>query len=135
MPDSTPPRPTQRIGKPASSGSSPGLKAVTTRGSSTQIPHAGKTTTARRIAGRAEVVASGEDLEASQVRQRMASGGTRPMGLSLRWKIVCGMGAITVATAVLIFIVVYSKAVNQLSDEIDLKGVPMPIPAYTTPTS
>ncbi len=44
-------------------------------------------------------------------------------GLSLRWKIVAAMAGITVATGILIFIVVYSRAVNQYSREIDDKGI------------
>ncbi len=53
----------------------------------------------------------------------MAAPAGAPRGISLRWKIVIGMAGITVATAILIFFVVYSKAVGQLSDEIDAKGI------------
>jgi serine phosphatase RsbU (regulator of sigma subunit) len=132
MPDPTPPRPTQRFSKPGPSGSSPGLKPVTKSiaakpSSSTQIPHTGKVSTVRRAVApppsKAEIVSSGDDFEGSEVRTRMASGSTRPKGLSLRWKIVCAMTGITVATAILIFVVVNKQAVDQLSDEIDAKGV------------
>ncbi|HLF93167.1 MAG TPA: SpoIIE family protein phosphatase [Planctomycetota bacterium] len=125
MAESTPPKPTRRI---PSAGSSPGLKPVGQRpSSSTQIPHTGRTTTARRAApppaSRAEVVASSDDIGASSVRSTMARGASNPRGLSLRWKIVCAMTGITIATAILIFVVVYKKAVDQLSSEIDSKGV------------
>ena len=129
MPDPTPPRPnpTQRVSKPLSPGSSPGLKPVAKKtSSSTQIPQAGKPPTVRRAApppSKVEIVASSDDIEASEVRSRMAAGSARPQGLSLRLKIVGAMAGITVATAILIFVVVNSKAVGQLSDEIDAKGV------------
>jgi serine phosphatase RsbU (regulator of sigma subunit) len=68
-----------------------------------------------------EVVVS-SDPDHSTVRRRV-SGGLKPRGLSLRWKILIAMTGITVVTAILIFIVVYAKAVSQLNDEIDSKGV------------
>jgi serine phosphatase RsbU (regulator of sigma subunit) len=70
-----------------------------------------------------ELVSSGEDLNVSQIRRKVAGTSMAPRGLSLRWKIVLGMTGITVVTAILIFIVVYTKAVGQLDDEIDAKGV------------
>jgi serine phosphatase RsbU (regulator of sigma subunit) len=70
-----------------------------------------------------EVVSSSEDQDLSEVRMRVATPPSTTMGLSLRWKIVIGMAAITVATAILIFITVNSKAVAQLSDEINAKGI------------
>ena len=74
---------------------------------------------------KAEVVASHDDDEISEVRRSVAPPLSATLGLSLRWKIVIGMAAITIATAILIFITVNSKAVTQLSDEIDAKGVQM----------
>jgi serine phosphatase RsbU (regulator of sigma subunit) len=117
MPDGPPPRPTSRV--PA--GKAPAKPTA----SSTQIPRAGST---RRVAPAPPsgpvVVASHDGDEPTHVRQRMA--GTRgPRGLSLRWKIVIAMVGITVATAVLIFVVVYTKAMGQLEDEIDAKGARM----------
>jgi serine phosphatase RsbU (regulator of sigma subunit) len=126
MPDPTPSKPTPRTSRVGLSGSSPGLKPVPARPpSSTLIPSTGKTPTARRAAAppKADIVASSDEVETSDVRTRMASGSMRPKGLSLRWKIVASMAGITITTAVLIFVVVYNKAVNQLSDEIDTKGV------------
>ena len=70
-----------------------------------------------------EVVASSEDQDLSEVRMRVATPPSATLGLSLRWKIVIAMAAITVATAILIFITVNSKAVAQLSDEINAKGI------------
>src|SRR5690349_18165262 len=66
---------------------------------------------------KAEVVASHDDDEASEVRRSVAPPSSATLGLSLRWKIVIGMAAITIATAIIIFITVNSKAVTQLSDE------------------
>lgn len=70
-----------------------------------------------------ELVSSGEDRDVSQVRRKVGSVPLAPAGLSLRWKIVLGMAGITIVTAVLIFVVVYTKAVGQLNSEIDAKGV------------
>jgi serine phosphatase RsbU (regulator of sigma subunit) len=80
-----------------------------------------KTTTVRH--SKPEVVASSDDQDLSEVRRQVATPASATLGLSLRWKIVIAMAAITVATAVLIFVSVNSKAVTQLSDEIDAKGV------------
>lgn len=46
----------------------------------------------------------------------------RPSGLSLRWKIVAAITTVTFLTGLLIFIVVYSNAVDQLDAAIDAKG-------------
>ena len=43
-------------------------------------------------------------------------------GISLRWKIMAAIAAVTFLTGILIFIVVYSNAVDQLDAEIDAKG-------------
>jgi sigma-B regulation protein RsbU (phosphoserine phosphatase) len=64
-----------------------------------------------------------DDRELSSVHRRVAGLGRSAVGLSLRWKIVLGMSSITVLTALLIFVVVSRKAVAQLNDEIDAKGV------------
>jgi serine phosphatase RsbU (regulator of sigma subunit) len=75
-------------------------------------------------ASKAEVVASSSDDEdLSEVRMRVATPPSSTQGLSLRWKIVIAMAAITIATAILIFVTVNSKAVAQLSDEINAKGI------------
>ncbi len=66
---------------------------------------------------------TGDEEEVSQVRQRVGAGTRAMKGVSLRWKIVIAMAGITVATGVLIYFVVYPKAVGQLDDEIDAKGV------------
>jgi serine phosphatase RsbU (regulator of sigma subunit) len=117
MPDAHPPKPSSR----AVSGKIPvsSLKP----GSSTSIRPATGTRRAPPPAseGGAEVVVS-SDSDHSTVRRRV-SGGLKPRGLSLRWKILLAMTGITVVTAILIFVVVYSKAVGQLSGEIDNKGV------------
>jgi serine phosphatase RsbU (regulator of sigma subunit) len=130
MADGTPPKPAtpRPSGKPPASP----LKQSSTHlrpSSSTALPRSG--TTARRALakpeaeavpqGPVEVVASSDGVEVSQVRRAVASS-PRLKGVSLRWKIVIAMAGITVATAVLIFVVVYSKAVSQLNDEIDAKG-------------
>jgi len=103
--------------------------------SSGQIPHLGPkpgstakipvSSTTRRGPSRSkpEMVSSSDDQDVSEVRQRVALPPSATMGLSLKWKIVIAMAAITVATAMLIFVSVNSKAVTQLSDEIDARGV------------
>jgi len=104
--------------------------------SSGQIPHMGPkpgstakipagSTTSRRATPRskAEIVSSSDDEEVSELRQRVAPPSGATLGLSLKWKIVIAMAAITVATAMLIFFSINSKAVTQLSDEIDAKGI------------
>src|SRR6185503_19149095 len=101
--------------------------------SSGQVPHLGAkhppnpASTSRikpaTVRSRPEVVASRDDDEPSEVRRSMATPPSSTLGLSLRWKIVIGMAAITIATAFIIFVTVNSKAVTQLSDEIDAKGV------------
>ena len=53
----------------------------------------------------------------------MAAPRFRSQGLSLRWKVVIAMVGITLATAVLIFVVVYMKALGQLNQEINAKGI------------
>jgi serine phosphatase RsbU (regulator of sigma subunit) len=75
------------------------------------------------VRSKPEIVASSEDQDLSEVRMRVATPPSTTMGLSLRWKIVIGMAAITIATTLLIFITVNSKAVAQLSDEINAKGI------------
>jgi serine phosphatase RsbU (regulator of sigma subunit) len=92
-------------------------------GSTAKIPIASSTTRRGSTRSKAEIVASSDDEDVSQVRQRVAPPSSATLGLSLRWKIVIAMAAITVATAMLIFVSVNSKAVTQLSDEIDAKGV------------
>jgi serine phosphatase RsbU (regulator of sigma subunit) len=111
------PKPTART---KSSGQIPhlGSKAPPPRPSSTTRIKA----TAARI-GKAEVVASSDDQDLSEVRRQVATPASATLGLSLRWKIVIAMAAITIATAILIFVSVSSKAVAQLSEEIDSKGV------------
>ncbi len=69
-----------------------------------------------------QLVSSGRE-EFSEIRRKVGSVPMTPRGLSLRWKIVLGMTGITIVTAILIFVVVYTKAVGQLDDEIDAKGV------------
>jgi sigma-B regulation protein RsbU (phosphoserine phosphatase) len=75
------------------------------------------------VRSKPEIVSSSDDEDVSEVRQRVAPPSRATLGLSLRWKIVIAMAAITVATAMLIFVSVNSKAVTQLSDEIDAKGI------------
>lgn len=70
-----------------------------------------------------EVVSSSDDGDLSEVRARVAPPPSAAMGLSLKWKIVIAMAAVTVATTMLIFVSVKSKAVAQLSDETDAKGI------------
>jgi serine phosphatase RsbU (regulator of sigma subunit) len=97
--------------------------------SSGKIPQQGQRpgSTARikpaTVRSKPEVVASSDDMDVSEVRMRVATPPSATLGLSLRWKIVIAMAAITVATAMLIFITVNSKAVAQLSDEINAKGI------------
>ena len=69
------------------------------------------------------VSSSGDREEYSEIRRKVGSVSMSPRGLSLRWKIVLGTAAITVVTAVLIFVVVYTMALGQLDREIDAKGV------------
>jgi len=116
---------------PEGQGSSP--KPTARPKSSGQVPHLGSkpppapasTTRIKQQTARSkpEVVASRDDDEVSEVRRSVAPPPSATLGLSLRWKIVIGMAAITIATAFIIFITVNSKAVTQLSDEIDAKGV------------
>jgi serine phosphatase RsbU (regulator of sigma subunit) len=102
--------------------------------SSGEIPHLGAksapprpgSTARMKVTGRtskAEVVASSDDQDLSEVRRSVATPPSSTMGLSLRWKIVIAMAVITIATAMLIFITVKSKAETQLSDEINAKGI------------
>ncbi|MBV8880616.1 MAG: SpoIIE family protein phosphatase [Planctomycetaceae bacterium] len=118
MADGPGPKSTQRM-KTSSSGQIPqvGPKPGSTAKMPVQPP-----TARRKTASKAEVVSS-DDEEVSELRQRVAPPSNAPLGLSLKWKIVIAMAAITVATAMLIFVSINSKAVNQLSDEIDAKGV------------
>jgi serine phosphatase RsbU (regulator of sigma subunit) len=116
MPEGQPPKPTA---KPKSSGQihALGAKAASSRpGSTARIKPA-------TVRSKPEVVASHDDDEVSEVRRSVAPPPSATLGLSLRWKIVIGMAAITIATAILIFVTVNSKAVTQLSEEIDAKGV------------
>src|SRR6185503_9837877 len=120
MSDGQIPKPSQRM--KASSGSIPHL------GGKTPPPRPPSTTRIRTATGStrrstAEVVASSDEGDMSEVRQRVATPASSSMGLSLRWKIVLSMAVITIATEILIFVSVNSKAVAQLSDEIDAKGV------------
>jgi serine phosphatase RsbU (regulator of sigma subunit) len=118
-------RPSQKRPAPKAGSSSrvqlPGPKAT----SSSRIPAAAPTRRMPREAASegAEIVASEEDLEVSSVRQKVGTHSSVPKGLSLRWKIVVAMSAVTVLTALLIFVVVFNKAMAQLSREIDAKGV------------
>ncbi|HZE98816.1 MAG TPA: SpoIIE family protein phosphatase [Planctomycetota bacterium] len=120
MPDGPGPKSTQKM-KSSSSGQIPHLGAKPSSSSKIQTPG----TTARRPnpKNRPQIVSSGGAQELSEVRQRVAPPASSALGLSLRWKIVIAMAAITVGTALLIFFSVNSKAVAQLSDEIDAKGV------------
>src|SRR6185295_9638175 len=118
MPEGPGPKPTQRA-RPSSSGNIPhlGAKAPPPRPASTSRI---KQATAR---SKPEVVASSDDQDLSEVRMRVATPPSSTLGLSLRWKIVIAMAATTIITAVWIFVTVNSKAVAQLSDEIDAKGI------------
>jgi serine phosphatase RsbU (regulator of sigma subunit) len=120
MPEGPGPRSTQRM-KTSSSGQIP--QPGTKIGSTAKIPTASSTARRATQRSKAEVVSSSDDQELSEVRQRVAPPLTSTLGLSLKWKIVIAMAAITVATALLIFISITSKAVNQFSDEIDAKGI------------
>ena len=111
------PKPTAR---PKSSGQMPHLGAKPAPPQNPASTARIKQQTAR---SKPEVVASRDDDEVSEVRRSVAPPPSATLGLSLRWKIVIGMAAITIATAIIIFITVNSKAVTQLSDEIDAKGV------------
>ena len=111
MADSNPPKPSSKnipALKPA-----PGLKP----GSTARMRQANKPP------DEPEGVASLDDRELSSVHRRVAGSGRGEMKLSLRWKLVIAMSSITIATALLIFFVVSRKAVTQLIDEIDAKGV------------
>src|SRR5436190_11925627 len=122
MPDPAGPKPTQKM--KTSSGQIPqvGAKAGSTSKIPTQPSTARRGGTAR--GSKAEVVSSSNsDDDVSELRQRVATPPGTTLGLSLKWKIVIAMAAITVSTAMLIFVSINSKAVNQLSDEIDAKGV------------
>ncbi|HYF01096.1 MAG TPA: SpoIIE family protein phosphatase [Planctomycetota bacterium] len=105
---------------PSSSQRNPAVKPA----SSTRLrpPHMPRRGTPEEEEG-PQNVSSGEDRDISQIRRKVGSVPLTPRGLSLRWKIVLGMASITVATALLIFVVVYTKAVGQLDNEIDAKGV------------
>ena len=92
--------------------------------SSTRLPRPGGTTTRRVPATqRVEVITAKEDAEVTQVRRRVSGPKFRTTGLSLRWKVVFATVGITMATAALIFYVIYRKSLEQLNREIDAKGV------------
>src|SRR5579872_3866595 len=91
--------------------------------STAKIPTASSTSRRTTSRGKAEIVSSRDDEDVSELRQRVAPPSGATLGLSLKWKIVIAMAAITIATAMLIFVSVNSKAVTQLSDEIDAKGI------------
>ncbi len=114
MPEGPPPKPKPLSGK---------VPVPVRPGSSTSIRPATGTRRAPPPPGPQQEVVVSSDSDHSTVRRRVGAGSLRPRGLSLRWKIVIGMAGITVVTAILIFIVVYSKAVSQLNDEVDNKGV------------
>ena len=118
MADSPGPKSTQRM--KTSSGQIPHLGSKP--GSTAKLPVAPSTARRATHRGKAEVVSS-HDEEVSELRQRVATPAGASLGLSLKWKIVIAMAAITVATAMLIFVSINSKAVTQLSDEIDAKGI------------
>jgi len=120
MAESPGPKSSQKA-KTASSGQIPHMGPKP--GSTAKIPMASTTTRRGQSRPKAEVVASSDDQDVSEVRQRVAPPPSAPLGLSLKWKIVIAMAAITVATAMLIFVSINSKAVTQLSDEIDAKGI------------
>lgn len=80
-------------------------------------------TDAAEPAGPVEIVSSGEHLEATRVRAKVQGEGQTVQGLNLRQKIMIAMAGVTILPAVLIFIVVYDKAVTMLSREIDAKGL------------
>jgi len=112
------PKPSQKT-RPSSSGHHQPLPAKSAP------PRPGSTSRMKpaTVRSKPEIVASSEDQDLSEVRMRVATPPSTTMGLSLRWKIVIGMAAITIATTLLIFITVNSKAVAQLSDEINAKGI------------
>ncbi len=115
--------------RPVRTGSSPQIRHAAARpASSTALPRGvpprkAAPAPAAKAVSKPEIVASSDEQESSTVRRRVHAPTARFQGLSLRWKIVIGMGGITLATGILIFIVVYSKAVSQLNDEINVKGV------------
>ena len=76
-------------------------------------------------AGPVEVVSSSDEQEVEHRARRatMAGGGSSMRGLSLRWKIMIAMAGVTVTAALIVFVVVYNKALSQLNAEIDAKGV------------
>jgi len=119
-PDGPGPKSTQRTKSP-SSGQIPHLAGKT--GSTGKIPTSPSTTRKTTQRSKPEVVSSSDDQDLSEVRMRVATPPSSTLGLSLKWKIVIAMAAITIATAMLIFVSINSKAVNQLSDEIDAKGI------------
>ncbi len=78
--------------------------------------------------GPIEVVSSSDQQEEEQKARRnsmaaAASGSDAMKGISLRWKIMIAMAGVTLLAAMLIFVVVYNKAVDQLNAEIDAKGL------------
>lgn len=116
------PTPNPPPGRPPLKQSSTRLRAQT--GSSAAHPRLspGRRSGSSGGEGEVEVVASSDQMEVSQVRQAVA-GRSKLKGLSLRWKIVLAMAGTGVSTAILIFVAVYTKAVSQLNDEINAKGM------------
>jgi serine phosphatase RsbU (regulator of sigma subunit) len=120
MPEGPVPKSTQKA-KTTSSGQIPHVGAKPA--STAKIPTAPSTARRATQRGKPEIVSSSDGQEVSELRQRVAPPPSAILGLSLKWKIVIAMAAITVSTAMLIFVSINSKAVTQLSDEIDAKGV------------
>lgn len=108
--------------KTSSSGQIPHLAPK--QGATAKLPAAPPTARRNTTRNKVEIVSSSDDQELSEVRLRVAPpAAAATLGLSLKWKIVIAMATITVATAMLIFVSINSKAVTQLSDEIDAKGI------------
>lgn len=133
MAESNPPKPTRpptaRTDAPppgpgaARAAPHEGTSRVIKKGKSTRI----RPQTARGEApagdGGVEIISSGEKLEATKVRARVQRSVPQGRGLGLREKIMISMAGVTILSAVLIFVVIYVKAVGLLSDEIDAKGL------------
>ncbi len=120
MPDGPAPKSTQKM--KASSGQIPHL-GPSKAGGTAKIPVQPPTARKGSQRNKPEIVASSDDADQSEVRARVAPPPTATLGLSLKWKIVIAMAAVTIATTMLIFVSISSKAVTQLSDEINAKGI------------
>ncbi len=74
------------------------------------------------LEGPVEIVSSGGEADVTDVRHRVR-GDQQLAGLSLRQKIMISMASVTILTTLLIFVVVYSRSVDLLNQEIDAKGI------------